>query len=90
MVLQGTGLPSSQLAGFLNKVAFLAPNRCHLTHWLLCGEWYELGLGYTQKATLGCDLGPWSNPTPFQATAAALQTALLSPRWSLLLPHLQQ
>ena len=38
MVLQDTHLPSSWLAGFSSKVAFLSPTPCHEIYQLSCGE----------------------------------------------------
>lgn len=67
MVLQDASLPSSRLAGFLNKVAFLAPAPCHLTCWLSCGEQSEVSLmtpggglptsGHPQSGGSGLDPG---------------------------------
>ena len=46
MVLWDTSPPSSQFAGFLNKVAIPCPNNSSLYFiGLSCGKQYELGLG---------------------------------------------
>lgn len=45
-------LPSSESAGFPNKIAFLTSTSCLLTYWRVVCEWHKPGLGHNKPFLL--------------------------------------